>query len=395
MVLFWPWKGVDASPASFEKALAGLAAKISDTQAKLDHTRSAARRVRVLATLYLSFAYVVYAIVLVLVVGYRNLGALEWSGIAGGPLAIYTVRTVLDAYFNFRIDMLTARLKDFKAEREKTILKLKAATKYDSTLELLEKYGGVETKQGDHKNKGRPRLAHVDDSHAHPSSSIRTGLKPPATANIARGTPPPPPVISIRPSPDAPDAASGSDLDVSAEFAPNAFGPDTEDHMLLLQQLGSRPASAISRPATANTRPGTATSVATTALAPPATMTVAAAAHPHWYDRLLDLLMGEDEMAAKNRIVLVCGRCRLVNGQAPPGTRSLAELGKWRCMGCGAANGEVAETKPSLGDVLEKRQRLRPQRASSRPPELSDCGSELEPDEAEDTDSEADRKTHS
>lgn len=38
-------------------------------------------------TLYLSFAYLVYAIVLVLVVGWQNMGQWEWTGMAGGPVA--------------------------------------------------------------------------------------------------------------------------------------------------------------------------------------------------------------------------------------------------------------------------------------------------------------------
>jgi hypothetical protein len=60
---------------------------------------------------------------------------------------------------------------------------------------------------------------------------------------------------------------------------------------------------------------------------------------PHWYDRILDVLLGEDETAAKNRLVMLCSRCRLVNGQAPPGIRTPEELGRWRCSGCGAWNG--------------------------------------------------------
>lgn len=76
----------DTSPASFEKALSALATKIANTQARLDGTRSAARRTKVLWTLYLSFAYLVYAIVLVLVVGWAKMGPWEWAGVAGGPL---------------------------------------------------------------------------------------------------------------------------------------------------------------------------------------------------------------------------------------------------------------------------------------------------------------------
>lgn len=66
----------------------------------------------------------------------------------------------------------------------------------------------------------------------------------------------------------------------------------------------------------------------------------------------MDLLLGEDETASKNRIVLICKQCRLVNGQAPPGTNSLAELGMWKCMACGAMNGEVDEGKRLVREVL-------------------------------------------
>jgi hypothetical protein len=68
----------------------------------------------------------------------------------------------------------------------------------------------------------------------------------------------------------------------------------------------------------------------------------------------MELLLGEDETAAKNRFVLICQRCRLVNGQAPPGTKSLDEIGTWKCMACGAMNGEVDEGKRIVNEVLAK-----------------------------------------
>ena len=76
----------DSSTASFEKTLSTLSTKITETQASLDKVRASSRRAKVLWTLYLSFAYLVYAIVLLLVVGYKNLGAYEWTGLAGGPV---------------------------------------------------------------------------------------------------------------------------------------------------------------------------------------------------------------------------------------------------------------------------------------------------------------------
>lgn len=65
--------------------------------------------------------------------------------------------------------------------------------------------------------------------------------------------------------------------------------------------------------------------------------------------------MGEDETAPKNRIVLICQKCRLVNGQAPPGVKNVAELGAWKCMGCGTTNGELDEGKKIIQEVLSSK----------------------------------------
>jgi len=67
--------------------------------------------------------------------------------------------------------------------------------------------------------------------------------------------------------------------------------------------------------------------------------------------------MGEDETSPKNRMALICQSCRLVNGQAPPGTKSPADLGKWRCFGCGAWNGEEDEAVKIVKEMKEKIER--------------------------------------
>lgn len=320
-------QGEDSSPASFEKALSALSTKITESQASLDGVRANSRRVRVLYTLYLSFAYLVYAIVLMLVVGWQNLGALEWTGMAGGPVVIYLVRTLTNAYFTHRIDTLEARLKHQQTERTKTIEKLKAATKYDSTLELLEKYGG-----GDKRPKpGRQSTGGQDDPnagpkpkngprHSLPAPGPRTGMAPPATANIQRpaSSGAPAPSIQVQPPP-AQGPPSGQQPN-TAEFAPNA-GHDS-GHQFASNQYDLNPGP------------------------------------PRWYDRVMDLMLGDDETAPKNRIVLICARCRLVNGQAPPGTKALSELGQWKCMGCGVLNGEMDEGKKIMREVTGGDERL-------------------------------------
>lgn len=102
MVSLWPWKvrpltrhapsrltfyqGEDASPASFEKTLSALSEKITKAQLQLDTLNQRSRRRIALWTLYTSFAYILCVIILALVVGWRNWGAAEYTGVAGSPL---------------------------------------------------------------------------------------------------------------------------------------------------------------------------------------------------------------------------------------------------------------------------------------------------------------------
>lgn len=100
---------------------------------------------------------------------------------------------------------------------------------------------------------------------------------------------------------------------------------------------------------------------------------VMAAPESHWYDRVFDVLLGEDETAPKNRIALICASCRLVNGQAPPGVTSLADVGMWRCMSCGARNGETVEDEGQriVREVLGEADQGKP---ASEPSVSSDDG---------------------
>ncbi|KJZ74305.1 hypothetical protein HIM_06311 [Hirsutella minnesotensis 3608] len=373
MVSLWPWKAKSSSTASFEKTLSALSAKITHAQSRLDKTRAGARRTKVLWTLYLSFAYLVYAIVLFLVVGHRNLGAYEWTAIAGGPVLIYLIRTANAAFYSFRIDSIESRLKEYQEERAKTIQKLKDATKYDSTLELLEKYGGADrpsSSQGKGEGHGADASNNNNDAGGRSANNTpgrgtpnRILVSPPPTANIQRspGTPVPPIQGGLSP---APLSASSTPLTAGAEFAPNAFAPSPH-------------------------------------LPPPPPPPPA---EPHWYDRIFDVLLGEDETASRNRIALICRSCRLVNGQAPPGTRSLAEVGTWKCMSCGTSNGEPDEGRKILREVVrdaqERRRESRPESnderqddgqepATSGRDSSPDAGNTTTPREAHDAASEA------
>ncbi len=76
----------ETSPASFEKTLSALSNKIKNAVAKLDTLRQRSWRFNALWILYTSFAYLLYAIILALVVGWENWGLVETSVLTGGPL---------------------------------------------------------------------------------------------------------------------------------------------------------------------------------------------------------------------------------------------------------------------------------------------------------------------
>ncbi|GAB7346199.1 hypothetical protein MBLNU457_4937t1 [Dothideomycetes sp. NU457] len=317
MVSFWPFKGDDKSAAGFEKVLSTLSNKINKVSATDARLRQNQRRIRVLWTLYTCFAYVLAALILILVTGRENMNSIEWSGLAGGPVVIYGVRLTIDAYFNYRLSGTSASLSDLQKQREDAIEKLKAATKYNSTQQLLDKYGGSASPTPQPR-KGQQQSPSVQQQQSPSQSRMqgRTGLPPPPTANIAK-----------RPQQPALTQGSGGDgaqVQPTEEFAPNAFSAATR------------------------TSTGPATHPVTSAAPEYAPSGHSA---PKWYDRILDVVLGEDETAPKNRIVLICEHCRLVNGQAPPGTRAVEDLGKWRCMGCGTMNGAESEVSRVVRQV--------------------------------------------
>ncbi|KAL8761034.1 MAG: hypothetical protein Q9184_002800 [Pyrenodesmia sp. 2 TL-2023] len=329
MVSFWPWKGDDNSPASFEKALSALSNKITKTNSKLDSLRQTSRRFSALWTLYTSFVYLLCTIVLVLVVGWGKWGVAEYVGVIGGPIVFgqSLPKLAITTLYGLRIAKVQSQSDDLQKQRDATIEKLKAATRYNMTQELLKKYGGTppssEKSNDDHTPKSGSKQK---DSPT--SRQGRTGFVPPPTANIpGRHVPvslPNTPQQAIPRSRDrqgqdgrlsaaaavAPWQSSPPQISPSAEFAPNAFFSAPQ---YAQQGEGSR-----------------------------------------WYDRLMDLVLGEDETLPRNRLALICHHCRLVNGQVPPGVQRLEDVGKWRCAGCSTMNGKEMEETELLNQIKER-----------------------------------------
>lgn len=235
---------------------------------------------------------------------------------------IYVVRTLASRFFDYRISKTQQHLDVLNKQRDVTIEKLKAATKYNSTQQLLEKYGGESPRPS--PSKGDDEKRKLLEAQRKPSTPqqqppvARTGLAPPPTANIRR------PVTPSAPSPPNPSPPSP----YGAQNQPQPF-PQTPPQP-------PRPQQPIDEPGFApNAFPRSSQYIE----------------QSHWYDRLLDVLLGEDETQPKNRVALICRTCRLVNGQAPPGVRTLEELGRWRCGGCGTWNGEESEATKVLANI--------------------------------------------
>lgn len=240
----------------------------------------------------------------------------HYIGLVGAPILIYGVRTLLGLFFDWQVGRKQAHVEDLQKQRETKINELKKATRYDSTQELLQKYGAAPKQTTSKTQQGTKRkIASLQDQPQ------RTGLPPPPTANIMRpgGSVPKTPQrqpASNEPlrSPQSSHSLTTSPVGVYTEepgFAPNAFS------------------SGVPPPKSSYDKPS------------------------NWYDRILDVVLGDDETLAKNRLALICSKCRLVNGQAPPGVQTLEQVGVWRCSNCGAANGVESDTKKMAKDTTE------------------------------------------
>jgi hypothetical protein len=345
-----------------------LSSQITAATQSLETTRSRARRTQALWTLYTTVTYLLYTLIIALVLGPQKWTIPHYAVLAGAPLVIYTVRRAIQTGFDWRISQQQAYIEALQKQRDAKIADLKKATRYDSTQELLQKYGGAgkpassKSNQQPHPQTQQGTKRKIAPTH----EPQRTGLPPPPTANI--------PGRTIGSAPSTPLRQS---VDTTSPISAKARSP------LLASALIDSPATATPD------EPGFAPNAFPN---PPQQARPAYEQPSKWYDRILDVLLGEDETLAKNRMVLICAKCRLVNGQAPPGVKSLEEVGRWRCGGCGAWNGVESEAANLMQEMRQKAQNEQVEGGESigkdhkeeaTPPQV-DGGAELDVQEADD-----------
>ncbi|KAL9593595.1 MAG: hypothetical protein Q9179_005797 [Wetmoreana sp. 5 TL-2023] len=211
---------------------------------------------------------------------------------------------------------MEAQSDGLQEQREATIEKLKNATKYNTTQQLLEKYGGTPPSKG-RSPGGDVQKNNVEQGDSSASRQKRTAFVPPPTANILGRNG----AVSLPGTPQRAIPRSQDQHDQHGPFSAAAVAAPWQDPSSRLEPSADFAPNAFST-APQYARPG---------------------GEQKWYDRLMDVLLGEDETLPKNRLALICHHCRLVNGQAPPGVQHLGDVGTWRCAGCGAMNGEENE----------------------------------------------------
>ncbi|RPA91922.1 hypothetical protein L873DRAFT_1794591 [Choiromyces venosus 120613-1] len=371
MGLFWPFsRGDDNSPDSFERILSKLASQIQTQTAKLTSLRQRSRRFKGLFTLYGVIGYILYVVVIVLVVGWKEVGPVELSGATGGPVwygalpcftenctnstplsSIWSVRKLFDLYYNYRIGNAEGALEELQTKQKDTIEKLKAATKYSTTQSIIEKYGGgsspgpssaADTDKKQQQQPGTPQGGSVNQQ-------LRQRLQ-------GQSGPHGPPQVAGPTAPATPQQIQQQlvQQQMMAQQRPGLPSPAQMQHQLHtgakpgMPEISGRPnpnAPLLNLP---QTQPSSQQ------LIQPEEVT-----SPKWYDRLLDVIVGEDETSAKNRYALICSNCRMVNGLAPPGTTSLADMEGWGCARCGTWNGSPPGQRRYAGSEREAR-RLTP-----------------------------------
>lgn len=232
------------------------------------------------------------------------------------PVAIYLIRRFTAFWFHRSITYVTERNKALKAEQKEKIEELKQSTNFYSTKALLERFdssytappGGPNTEHNKNANKPtRPGPR----SRGHSAANIKTQQQQPRKAD--NGAAPNPKRSSFIAqdfefSPNIPSLQSAQ----GDPAAPTHITPQQQQQIIQQQLQQTPPAS----------------------LAPVHNI----AYQPRWYDRILDVIVGEDEYSPKSRYALICVSCRNHNGLAQPG--ELPQYVIYICPRCGYRNGE-------------------------------------------------------
>ncbi|KAG5358879.1 Protein lunapark [Yarrowia sp. E02] len=309
--------------ANYEKELQVLQTKLAETEKRLLARRLRLRRTKGLFTLYSLVIYIVYVGIVVaknhmsrelLLAGNRlTLGVLL------GPPAIYIVRYMIQAVLGRFVSFDEDRIKYLRQQQEGKLEELKQKTGFYSTKAIVDRY---EPK----KKEAKKPVQQQPKQNA--ATNNRQGVPPP-TANVPRNIPPTANVPrNIPPTANVP-VVKGPDSGPAGASVPSIPKPvPVSEEEVLAAKKSLDKAGASSAPV--STGPY----------------------QRQWFDRVLDLLVGEDESAAQNRQALICSKCFTHNGLAPFG-KTAAEI-RYKCPSCGEWNGNVVPSE--VAELVEEKE---------------------------------------
>lgn len=318
-----------------------MAQKITVREQKQLHYSIRQRRVNGIFTLYSVLLYSAYTIFVFL---HYNSNKKQFRlsyglGLLIAPFTIWFIRRLISWWFNRLTSSNLEYINALRSEQQEKIEDLKQSTNFYSTKALLERFDSSFDKASKRKS--------VILSGGKPSGSIggpNVGPKPPGNPSTS-GTPGTP-GIEQQPLPKPTHKPSNSIAAEDFAFAPN------------LPSLRSTPKPNELHPDQPDFKPSLISPNHHPELQQyPLGPVYNANYQPSWYDKILDIIVGEDEYSPKSRYALICNNCRRHNGLAQPG--ELPQYVIYICPQCGFRNGtekkKRKETQPNLDESLNSK----------------------------------------
>lgn len=300
---------------NYEEELPRLADQIKQYSAKLITVRASHRRWKGITVLTLLLAYIIELCYYVLLgssstsVVYNNHSKLpvpsQWRyvHVVAGPVVAYLIYTTLSRALGWRERRLTAALGQLKQRHRSLINEYKKKINFDQIQKLVQE-PNQELENTPH-NKRQP--------NARRQTPAPTASKPPNASNAQATT-------TTGAAPDAPpqsisgtNPAAGAPISTTSYL--NTHAPQNTLNGQFSNQLNQ---GGVLHGDIANFAP-------------------LPIYHSTWIDRVMDLILGENEQSPTQRYALICGNCHVHNGLAPFG--KTADEMTYICPVCGTHNG--------------------------------------------------------
>lgn len=270
------WFRKDTDVKSLEKSLEVLASKINKHEALLSKLRANSRRFKGAVTLYGILFYAIYLAIWALFLARKYTDRRKWIfetlPVLIGPFLLYIIRNAISSYYERRIFNEEATLDTLRSQQKEKIEDFKNKTGFYTTKNLIERYSTSENTSSPRVASGSAANSPAVSKQSTPNSTQQRQVKQQVPQQAMSSTrlqsqsqitpqrPIPQSLLGTVPTPASlsgtPTRAMQQEPQRTAEFAPNADALPTEHR------------------------------------------------DRHWYDRMLDVIVGEDEGSDHSRYKL-------------------------------------------------------------------------------------------